>query len=305
MPITSRTARFLVGAVAALGLLVGCSDDGDTTAADETVDGPTTSVAGTVTVTDAWSRRPADGQTATAVYGVVANPGDIDITVVAASSPVTNDVELHETVADEEGVMQMVERPEGFVVPAGGEFRFEPGGPHVMLINVDPASYPDAVEVTLQLDVGDPLTFEAEVRDVSGDDTAGMDHSDMDHGAMGDEASADGFDPMALHEVDDQLAAGELDPEAQRAVVAANIAGVEAMNPTEGSPEAELLVTLQELDAALAAGDLETASTLAATAHTEAHALEHADDAADGADADDADDEADTAGDDHSGHNHG
>ncbi len=66
-----------------------------------------------------------------------------------------------------------------------------------------------------------------------------------------------------------------MDAPAQRAVVAEAIAAVEAMQPAAGSPEAALLVTLQDLDAALEAGDVAAAAALAAEAHEQAHDLDH------------------------------
>jgi len=139
-----------------------------------------TSVAG-VSVGEAWSREPAVGQPTAAVYAVVSNPTDQDITLVSASSPVTGLVELHETVANDDGTMQMRQVGGGFVVPAGGEFVFESGGPHIMLFDIDAASYPtDHVEVTLKFDNADSLTFTAEVRALDGGDPDGGDHDHDD-----------------------------------------------------------------------------------------------------------------------------
>lgn len=158
--------------VAAVLVLSACGDDADD--ADDAADGAE------LTMTDAWSREPAEGQTRTAVYGVLSNPGDEDVTVVSASSPASDQVELHETLADDDGVMRMQEREEGFVIPAGGEFVFEPGGPHIMMLDIDPATYPDPVEVELTFDGADPLTFDAEIRAIDMDAEMDMDGGDMD-----------------------------------------------------------------------------------------------------------------------------
>ncbi|MEZ5244530.1 MAG: copper chaperone PCu(A)C [Acidimicrobiales bacterium] len=177
-------ARVLV-AVAAVGLLAGaCGDDDEAT--DSSSEQPASEL---LTITDPWSRQPADGQTATAVYGVLSNPSDTDVRVVSAASPVTGTVELHETLMDDDGVMSMQEVEEGFVVPAGGEFTFEPGGPHIMLLGIDPATYPTTVEITLTFDSGDPLTFSAEVREV--ESSMDMGDSDMSHDDMGDSDMSD------------------------------------------------------------------------------------------------------------------
>ena len=131
---------------------------------------------GDITVTDAWVRQPAEGQTASAAYGTISNDGDTDIVLVGGSVPFDATVEIHETLMDDEGTMQMQEREEGFVIAAGASFQLEPGGPHVMMLDIDPADFVDEVEVTLIFDDGTELTVTAPVRSIDGMD---MD-SDMD-----------------------------------------------------------------------------------------------------------------------------
>jgi copper(I)-binding protein len=229
---------------------------------------------GAVTVADAWSRQPAEGQTVTAVYAVVSNASDADVTIVAASSPVSSDVQLHETIMEGDQ-MTMKEKEGGFVVPAGGDFAFESGGPHIMMMGIDPATYPAMVEVTLELDSGESLTFEAEVRSVDGTDTGhDGDESGTDMGGSGDHQSAE-VDSDALHDIDEQLAAGTIDAAAQRAVVAEAIAALTVEgDPATGTPEANLLGILRALDEALADDDLAAAAEAAAAAHDAAHDLD-------------------------------
>ena len=285
-------ARILIAlpAVAALALSA-CGDDED--AADTTAPAAATATAdeasasaegGAVTIAEAWSRQPAEGQTVTAVYGVVSNASDADVTIVAASSPVSSDVQLHETIMDGDQ-MTMKEKEGGFVVPAGGEFVFESGGPHIMMMDIDPATYPAMVEVTLELDTGESLTFEAEVRAVDGmemghdeSSESGMDmghdessESGMDMGESGEPGHAK-VDSEALHEIDEQLAAGTLDADAQRSVVAEAIAVLTMEGePAADSPAANLLGILRTLDEALADGDVTAAADAAAAAHEAAH----------------------------------
>ena len=120
-----------------------------------------------ITVEDAWSFRPPPGQIVSAAYGIVSNDTDADVTIVAASSPVAGAVELHETVI-EDGAATMRRKDAGFTVPAGGSLVFEPGGPHFMLLAVDPATYPDEFELTLETDGGEEIMAVVEVRDLEG-----------------------------------------------------------------------------------------------------------------------------------------
>lgn len=123
-------------------------------------------------VVDAWSRQPAVGQDVGVVYATVENHTGADITLVSASTPVTGNVELHRTEIDAQGTMTMVEQKDGFPIADGDALALAPGGDHIMLLNIDPATFPtDVVPVTLTFDGADPVSFDAEVRAISDDDT--------------------------------------------------------------------------------------------------------------------------------------
>ena len=134
---------------------------------------------GDIAVTDVWVRQPAEGQTTSAAYGTITNNGDTDITLIGGSVPFDATVEIHETLMDDEGTMQMQEREDGFVVAAGATFELEPGGPHVMMLDIDPTDFVDDVEVTMIFDDGTELVVVAPVRPIDGMDMD-MDHSDDD-----------------------------------------------------------------------------------------------------------------------------
>ena len=134
---------------------------------------------GDITVTDVWMRQPAEGQTRTATYGTITNNGDTDVTLVAASVPFDATVEIHETIMGDDGAMQMQEVPEGFVVPAGGSFTLEPGGPHIMLIDIDPADIMGTIDVTMVFDDGTEVTVGAPVRPLVMDDMSSDMSDDM------------------------------------------------------------------------------------------------------------------------------
>jgi copper(I)-binding protein len=195
--VNQRTKLFFAS-VASLALtfsLVACGSDD---ASSDTATGATTAMDGTtatggemaggeatvgdISVTGAWVREPAEGQTNSAAYASVTNNGDADVTLVAASVPFGAAVEIHETTTAADGTMQMREVPEGFVVPAGGSFTLEPGGPHIMLIDIDPADITGTVELTLIFDDGTEVTVGAPVKAL---DTSGDTSSDMGGGMTG------------------------------------------------------------------------------------------------------------------------
>lgn len=182
----------MVTAVATVCLvLAGCGGDDSTT-------GTASTVPATVGVSDAWTRQPAPGQTTAAVYAVVSNPTDADVTIVAASTPITDSAGLHETVMNDDGTMAMRPAEGGFVVPAGGQFTFEPGGAHIMLSGIDPSTYPtDHVEMTLRFDGADPVTFDADVRALDAD-TTDTTMGTIDQGSSGDAAAGADVVPVAV-----------------------------------------------------------------------------------------------------------
>jgi periplasmic copper chaperone A len=118
-----------------------------------------------VTLTQpAWIRLPPPNAPVTAAYMTLANEGDHDLTVVAAESPVAGTVELHEHLQDAAGVMRM-RQVASLPLPAGGTLTMEPGGLHVMLIDLlRPLAEGDAVPVTLRFADGQSAEVAAEVR---------------------------------------------------------------------------------------------------------------------------------------------
>ena len=130
---------------------------------------------GDITVTDAWVRQPAEGQMVSAAYGSITNNGETDITLVGGSVPFGATVEIHETLMDDDGTMQMQEREDGFVIAAGETFMLEPGGPHIMMLDSDPADFVGAIDVTMVFDDGTELTVTAPVRSLDGMDMGEMD----------------------------------------------------------------------------------------------------------------------------------
>lgn len=143
-----------------------------------------------VTVTDPWAKAAAEGMSA--VFGTLTNTGDAAITLVAAATSAAAEVQLHETTADGSGGMSMSEKEGGFPIPAGGTLVLEPGGDHIMLMDLTAPLEPGAeITVTLTFAGGGELTLTAPVKDFAGaqedygSDAGGDDGMDgMDHGSM-------------------------------------------------------------------------------------------------------------------------
>jgi copper(I)-binding protein len=168
--VTSEATTAMDGTTATTGSMAD-EMDGEMAGGEATV--------GDITVTGAWVREPAEGQTLSAGYGTITNNGDADVTLVGASVPFNATVEIHETTTDADGTMMMQEVPEGFVVPAGGSFTLEPGGPHIMLIDIDPADITGTIELTMIFDDGTEVTVGAPVKPLDMSDMGGDMGSDM------------------------------------------------------------------------------------------------------------------------------
>jgi periplasmic copper chaperone A len=117
----------------------------------------------------------------TAVFGTITNNSSSDITLTAAQAEVAGLVEIHE-MAMVNGEMVMQEIDGGLVIPAGKSVALEPGGNHIMLMELTQAvEAGQEISVTLEFDGGDALTINGIVAKPSegGDENyhEGEDHS--------------------------------------------------------------------------------------------------------------------------------
>lgn len=119
-----------------------------------------------VTVEDVYVREVPPVSETSAAFMTLKNTGAEDHAVVAARSPAAAVVEIHTHVLGEDGVHRMRE-VESIDVPAGGEAKLQPGGLHVMLINLTaPLKAGDQVELSLVFEDGSEDTVPAEVRTI-------------------------------------------------------------------------------------------------------------------------------------------
>jgi periplasmic copper chaperone A len=95
-----------------------------------------------------------------ALYLTATSEGETD-RLVAASTDVAAGVEIHQTTT-EDGVMSM-QRIDGLDLPAGESLVLEPGGLHLMLLDVVRLDVGAVIEVTLIWETAGEMTVEAEV----------------------------------------------------------------------------------------------------------------------------------------------
>ncbi|MEU8421418.1 copper chaperone PCu(A)C [Micromonospora sp. NPDC048835] len=140
-----RSAAILAAAILTVGA-AGCgSSDSPSTAPT----GPSASTsanpdAGVLGIRDPWVKAADKGMTA--AFGTLVNDGDSDVTVTGATSSLSP-MELHEMTM-KDGKMVMQAKQGGIVIKARSTHALEPGGDHLMLMNL-----------TRPVQAGDELTF--------------------------------------------------------------------------------------------------------------------------------------------------
>lgn len=130
-------------------------------------------MAGTVSAAELESLMVEDGyvrglpptSTNTAAYMRLVNEGERSLQLIGATSPVADQVMLHESYEDGGLVsMRHVARAE---VPAGGELQLRSGGLHLMLMELTASlSDGDEVQLILEFAEGDSKTVTLPVRSV-------------------------------------------------------------------------------------------------------------------------------------------
>lgn len=185
MKIRNRAAR--AGAVFGVALLAltGCAT-GQSESASTQQEEPVAQVtqADSVTIEDAWVKTATPGEM-TAAFGTIENASAQDVTVVSVESSASPMIELHETVENDSGQMVMREIEGGFTIPANDHLHLEPGGNHIMLMDLPKAiKAGEEVTFTLTFSDGSHLKFTTVAKDYAGANETyegGMDHGDMNH----------------------------------------------------------------------------------------------------------------------------
>lgn len=132
-----------------------------------------------VTVSDAWVKAADKGMSA--AFGELHNNSHHAVRVVTAETSASSEVQLHNTIQDDAGNMVMKESVNGFSIPARGKFELEPGGSHIMLMDLKhPLLAGGEVSFTLRFSDGSTRSFTAHVKDFAGAKESYSGHSKND-----------------------------------------------------------------------------------------------------------------------------
>lgn len=121
------------------------------------------SSAGSVTVTDVWSRPVPPVSPASAVFLEITNDLETAVTLTGASSESCGSMEIHETTMDEAGVMAMRPLVDGLTVEPGTSSLLAPRGIHLMCL--EPEVFEGSFDIELNLEGADAISVTATIED--------------------------------------------------------------------------------------------------------------------------------------------
>lgn len=144
----------------------GCPHGGAVTPAEMAMTTGHDVVAGGLTISGAFTRATLPNAPVGGGYLTIANTGTADDRLISVSTPAAGRAEIHEMKLEGD-VMKMNALPEGLAIPAGTTVKLEPGGYHLMFMDLTgPFVEGSSVTVTLifekagavevQLPVGSP-----------------------------------------------------------------------------------------------------------------------------------------------------
>lgn len=119
---------------------------------------------GVLAINDTWARSAFTGDNG-AVYFVIENGTDKADALISASTDVASSAETHMTMVNSQDVVTM-QMQDAVQVPAGEDIPFEPGGLHIMLVNLTrDLKVGDTITLTLQFEKAGEITLQVEVKE--------------------------------------------------------------------------------------------------------------------------------------------
>ena len=118
---------------------------------------------GEVTVENAWTRATTPDNRTAAVYFTIRNTGQPQIDLIGVRTDRASIETLHKTETDARGITRMSAKSE-LRIDSGNAVTFEPGGLHVMLIDVEtPLIEGEILQLRLKFYDGDDLTVDVPI----------------------------------------------------------------------------------------------------------------------------------------------
>ncbi len=119
---------------------------------------------GDIVVSAPWSRATPAGASVAAGYVIITNKGLEADRLLSFRTDLSGQPEVHE-MSHEGGVMKMRPLPKGIAIPAGASIKLEPGGYHLMLLQLKKQlSVGQRYAATLVFEKAGAIEVEFEVR---------------------------------------------------------------------------------------------------------------------------------------------
>lgn len=164
---TAAIATALIAVLAAGGCASDETPEASSGSASASADSGTESDAA-ITAADGWVKAVKADMKMTGVFVTLTNTTDEDVTIVSATTDMSDKAELHEMVS-KDGQMVMQETEDGLTVPANGTLELKPGGFHIMVMMLsEDVVAGDKHTVTLELEDGSTVEFDAIAKDFAG-----------------------------------------------------------------------------------------------------------------------------------------
>ncbi|WP_274426994.1 copper chaperone PCu(A)C [Chelativorans sp. YIM 93263] len=118
---------------------------------------------GSLHISDPWARAMLPGQPTGGAYMTIRNDGEEADRLISVSSPAAGKVEIH-TMTMQDDVMIMRPLEDGLEIPAGESVALEPGGFHLMFMQVEePFAEGETVPVTLEFEKAGAVSLDLPV----------------------------------------------------------------------------------------------------------------------------------------------
>ncbi|MEM9223079.1 MAG: DUF1775 domain-containing protein [Pseudomonadota bacterium] len=146
-------------------------------------DGSTT--VGDLVIDRAWTRQPPPAARVGGGYMRITNNGTQADRLIGGSAPFADIFEVHE-MSVKDGVMRMNELPDGLKIPAGETVLLQPGGLHLMFIQLsDAPQESESVPVTLKFEKAGEVTLRMPVAAMGAQSLGAHGGASGDHSALG------------------------------------------------------------------------------------------------------------------------
>lgn len=120
-----------------------------------------------VAIDKPWTRATPPGAKIAAGYMVMRNKAASDDRLIGITSPAAARVETHVTVKD--GDIRRMREVKGYDVPANGSFELEPGGAHLMFVDIrQPFKAGQRIPATLRFEKAGEVRVEFHVEPLGG-----------------------------------------------------------------------------------------------------------------------------------------